>query len=131
MTKDAKRSLKTPTVSATTTPASKAATPKATPSKPAASTTVKKVAPIVPSATEVKGEKHKKQKLIRDSFTMPESDYAQIATLKARCLKAGISAKKSEVLRAALNCLAAHSDVELTKVLSGLAVIKTGRPAKA
>ena len=131
MTKDAKRSLKTPTVTATTTPASKVATPKAAPSKSTRTTSVKKVAPIVPSVTEVKGEKHKKQKLIRDSFTMPESDYAQIATLKARCLKAGVSAKKSEVLRAALNCLATLSDVELTKTLSGLVVIKTGRPAKA
>ena len=33
----------------------------------------------------------KKDKLVRDSFTMPELEYAQIAVLKKRCLDAGIS----------------------------------------
>lgn len=92
--------------------------------------TPEKVAPIVPTVKEVKGEKHKKPKMIRDSFTMLESDYAQIAALKERCVKAGVSAKKSEVLRAALKCLASVSDLELTKAISDLDVIKTGRPAK-
>ena len=63
----------------------------------------------ISSATDlnkgIKQEKHKKPKLVRDSFSMPEADYAQIGALKERCLKAGVSAKKSEVLRAALKCL--------------------------
>lgn len=92
---------------------------------------VPKVAPIIPAAKELKEEKHKKRKMVRDSFTMPETDYAHIAALKERCLKAGVSAKKSEVLRAALNCLATLSDIELTKAIADLDVIKTGRPAKA
>ena len=91
---------------------------------------VVKVVPIVPTTKEVKGEKHKKPKMIRDSFTMPEGDYAHIAALKARCLKAGVSAKKSEILRAALKFLSSVSDLELTNAISDLDVIKTGRPAK-
>ena len=89
-----------------------------------------KVAPTIPSVKDVKGEKHKKQKMVRDSFTMPESDYARIAALKERCIKAGVSAKRSEVLRAALKCLSNLSDKELTKAITDIEVIKTGRPAK-
>ena len=50
-----------------------------------------------------KPAKAKKAKLIRDSFTMPDGEYALIATLKKRCLDAGVSAKKSEILRAAVD----------------------------
>ena len=91
---------------------------------------VTKVAPIIHSDKTSKREKHKKQKMVRDSFTMPESDYAHIAALKDRCLKAGVSAKKSEVLRAALNCLSNLSDQALTKAIADLETIKIGRPAK-
>ncbi|OIQ80289.1 hypothetical protein GALL_379660 [mine drainage metagenome] len=90
-----------------------------------------RVAAATPPAREVREEKHKKKKMVRDSFTMPESDHAQIAVLKERCLKSGVSAKKSEVLRAALKCLASLSDLELTKSITDLDFIKTGRPAKA
>ncbi len=90
----------------------------------------KKIDPVVPTVKSVKGEKHKKPKMVRDSFTMPEGDYAHIAALKERCLKAGVSAKKSELLRAALNCLARLSDKALSKAITDLEVIKTGRPAK-
>ena len=99
-------------------------------SKAVKAVAVAKTAPITPSDKVSKGGKHKKQKMVRDSFTMPESDYVHIAALKDRCLKAGVSAKKSEVLRAALNCLATLSDKALTKAIADLEVIKTGRPAK-
>lgn len=92
---------------------------------------VVKEAPIAPAEKAAKGEKHKKQKMVRDSFTMPEMDYAQIAALKERCLKAGVSAKKSEVLRAALKCLSNLSDKALTKAVADLEPIKTGRPTKS
>ena len=89
-----------------------------------------KVAPIIPTVKDIKVEKHKKQKMVRDSFTMPEGDYARIAALKERCIKAGVSAKRSEVLRAALKCLSNLSDKELTKAITDIEIIKTGRPAK-
>jgi hypothetical protein len=62
---------------------------------------------------------------------MPQNDYAHIAALKERCLKAGLSAKKSEVLRAALVCFSKLSDKDLIKVISDLESIKTVRPSKA
>ena len=74
--------------------------------------------------------KVKKAKLVRDSLTMPEGEYALIATLKKRCLNAGVSAKKSEILRAAVATLAKLSDASLVAAVRRLEVIKTGRPAK-
>lgn len=74
--------------------------------------------------------KTKKPKLVRDSFTMPEEEYALIAALKRRCLNAGVSAKKSEILRAAIANLAKLGDASVVAALRRLEVIKTGRPAK-
>ena len=78
-----------------------------------------------------KPAKAKKAKLVRDSFTMPDGEYALIATLKKRCLDAGVSAKKSELLRAAVANLAKLSDTSVVAALRRLEVIKTGRPAKS
>ena len=75
--------------------------------------------------------KAKKVKLVRDSFTMPETEYAQIAQLKKRCLNAGVSVKKSEILRAAVAGLAKLGDSSVVTAIRRLEVIKTGRPAKA
>src|SRR5712692_8801527 len=41
----------------------------------------------------------KKAKVVRDSFTMPEADHGKLAELKSKCLAAGVSVKKSELLR--------------------------------
>ena len=67
-------------------------------------------------------------KVIRDSFTIPGNEYELISRIKGRCMKAGISANKSEVLRAGLAALDAMSDKELSRLFSGLTKVKTGRP---
>lgn len=72
----------------------------------------------------------KKPKLVRDSFTIPEADYALFATLKQRALSAGIEVKKSEILRAAVSLLARLDDAELTRTIGLVERIKTGRPRK-
>jgi len=46
--------------------------------------------------------KVEKERLIRDGFTIPESEYDLIAAIKKRCLSKGMAVKKSEVLRAAI-----------------------------
>lgn len=76
-------------------------------------------------------EKTKKDKLVRDSFTMPSTEYALLSELKKRCLTNGVAVKKSEVLRAALASLSAASDANVLKAINRLRIIKTGRPAKA
>ena len=113
--------------------ASAAAVKKPAPAKKAEA--VKKVAAAVEKAPDTakkaaaaKPGKLKKPKLVRDSFTMPENEYAVIAALKKRCLGAGVPAKKSEILRAAIANLAKLSDSGLLAAIKRLEVIKTGRP---
>ena len=77
-----------------------------------------------------KSAKPRKIKLIRDSYAMPEAEYAQIAQLKQRLLELGESAKKSELLRAGLAQLATLDDAALLAAMAGVERIKTGRPAK-
>jgi hypothetical protein len=69
-------------------------------------------------------------KVIRDSFTIPEADHGLIGPLKTRCMKAGVSVNKSELLRAGLRALTAMSDRDLTKLIDSLERVKPGRPAK-
>jgi hypothetical protein len=74
------------------------------------------------------GHSDNASKVIRDSFTMPSVDYELIPAIKTRCLKAGVSVNKSEILRAGLNALESMSDKELLKVVNGLVKVKPGRP---
>lgn len=71
----------------------------------------------------------KHERVVRDSFTMPTADYGLISTIKQRCLKKGVSASKSEVVRAGLAALEAMSDRELVELVEKLPKVKTGRPA--
>lgn len=103
-------------------PAPKAAAVKAPPAKKSAVA----VAPGKPAK-----KKPAKLKIVRDSFTMPEADFALIDRVKQRALEWRMPVKKSEVLRAALHALQGLSDAQLKKVLSGLTPIKKGRPKGA
>jgi hypothetical protein len=78
-----------------------------------------------------KGKKDKeKVKVIRDSFTMPQTDYARIAELKEACLGAGLHVKKSELLRAGLIALSKLRTAQLKRMIIQLEHVKTGRPKK-
>jgi len=89
-----------------------------------------KSAPITPTLDKKTPKKQKKIKMVRDSFTMPEYDYAKIAELKKKCLKAGVPIKKSELLRAGLSYLTKLSSPALLKTVQQVEKIKTGRPVK-
>lgn len=79
------------------------------------------------SPLHLKPTKTRKAKLVRDSFAMPEAEYAQIGELKKRL---GGAFKKSELLRAGVAVLCALNDAELLAVMGHIKRIKTGRPAK-
>jgi hypothetical protein len=79
---------------------------------------------------ELKTVKKPKLKVVRDSFTMPHSEYVKIAEIKELCLKAGVQVKKSEVLRAGVIALCAMNEAQLKGAMSALDKIKTGRPNK-
>ena len=76
----------------------------------------------VPAAPAVK------QKLVRDSFTFPENEYAQIETLKSRVLALAHHAKKSEILRAGVQLLSALPDAGFWAALKAVPSLKSGRP---
>jgi uncharacterized iron-regulated protein len=89
---------------------------------------VKTVAKANPDG-EVK-EKAKKPKLVRDSFTMPEKEYAVLGEVKKACLKAGIEVKKSELLRVGVALIRQLETAKLKEILAGLPTLKAGRPKK-
>ncbi|MGG1946660.1 hypothetical protein AB1286_17900 [Trinickia sp. NRRL B-1857] len=95
----------------------------------------KRAAPAQATPTEAAGagkaKSVKKEKVIRDSFTMPKSDYEKIAALKQKCLDAGVSVKKSELLRAGLIILETASTKRLLAAISAVETVKTGRPAQS
>lgn len=74
--------------------------------------------------------KGKKPKLVRDSYAMPEGEYAQIGVLKKRMVGLGSPVKKSELLRAGIALLAALDDDQLKAAMARVERIRTGRPAK-
>jgi hypothetical protein len=61
-----------------------------------------------------------KQKVVRRSFTMPESEYIVITTLKKQLISAGIIVKKSDLLRAGIKELSKLSHIDLNKKMSKL-----------
>jgi hypothetical protein len=101
----------------------------AAPKRAPRSATGKATAPApVPAAVKTDKAVKARPRLVRDSFTMPETDFALIAALKTRALVARRAAKKSELLRAGLHALAALDAKTLVVALDQLEPVKTGRP---
>jgi len=104
--------------------------------KPASKAVPKAVAakrPVAAAPTQAKviaKVKPKKDKLIRDSFTIPESEYNVLADIKKACLEAAVDVKKSQLIRIAIAQLSGMSMPRLSAALKSLAVVQTGRPKK-
>ncbi len=67
---------------------------------------------------------------MRDSFTMPEDEYAALGEMKKTCLRAGMGVKKSELLRVAVAMLRKMELPQLQQALEELTPVKAGRPRK-
>jgi hypothetical protein len=100
------------------------------PAKSAPKKSGESVIRAAPPKAVKKSKKEHKKNVVRDSFTMPQSEYAKIVEIKAICLKAKMHVKKSEVLRAGLKLLAELNAAQLKAAFGGLEKIKTGRPQK-
>ena len=70
----------------------------------------------------------RKPKLVRDSFTIPKTEYAAIDALKTRAIALGTSVKKSELLRAGLMALVGMSDAAFKAAVAAVPTLKPGRP---
>ena len=73
-------------------------------------------------------EHARKDKLVRDSFTLPREDFDLIDVLKDRALDFKRPTKKSELLRAGLQLLAGLDQAALRAALDALRPLKAGRP---
>lgn len=123
----AKPAVKKPAVAKK--PAAAAKKPAATFVKTAAAMPV--VKPVVkPAEKAPDAPKIKKIKQIRDSFTMPEPEYAVIAQVKKACLKAGFEMKKSDLLRIGVSLIKGLDISTLKIILATLTPLKAGRPKK-
>ena len=69
-----------------------------------------------------------KDKLVRDSFTIPKSGYLVLANLKQRAADLRKPAKKSELLRAGIASQQAMIDRAFLVALAKVPSLKTGRP---
>ena len=101
------------------------------PARSEAIDTLEKPARVEKAPKPAKPAKSRKAKLVRDSFTIPETEYSRITVLKNRLALRGLAVKKSELLRAGLAVLANFGDAELLAALEKIERVKTGRPPKA
>jgi uncharacterized iron-regulated protein len=83
-----------------------------------------------PAATAKAKDKPKKLKMVRDSFTMPETEYKTLGEVKKACLKAGIEIKKSELLRIGVELIRQMEVEKLKSIQATLTPLKAGRPKK-
>jgi hypothetical protein len=113
-------------------------TPKSAPAKAPGKSIAPRKKPVdkkptkpVTDATLSTKAKEKKVKVVRDSFTIPKSEFTQIADMKKRAMSLGVDIKKSELIRAGLQAIFALSDAGFKKALSAVPTLKTGRPSKS
>ncbi|MDD2667343.1 MULTISPECIES: hypothetical protein [Zoogloea] len=97
-------------------PAKAEKTPKA--DKPAKAEKVAK--PVKPS----------REKVVRDSFSMPKSEHAQLKTLRETLAKAGRICTKSELLRAGVQLLLKENAASTRALVEQLAIVPKGKSAK-
>jgi hypothetical protein len=126
---------KTTAVAKTAAPAKSASSP----IKKAPATVAKKITPATPESKTPAStgrkrlskafarpldKKATKIRLVRDRFTIPESEYEQLAQLKKRLSTLGFAIKKSELLRAGLLQLVAMDDAKLKAATAKLSVAR-------
>jgi len=87
-------------------------------------------AAVAPAAPTV-AAKPAKQKLVRDSFTIPRQEYQVLDALKQRLVDLRRPTKKSELLRAGIQLLASLADAKLLDAVRAVPSIKTGRPGRS
>lgn len=123
-----------PAPKATTKPAAKpVAKPVAKPAaKPVAKPAAKAVAKVAAKTTPLlaKPPKEKKIKMVRDSISIPKAEYTVLDSMKLRCGRLGVAAKKTELIRAGIKALAALPDAAFLAAVRAVPNLKTGRPAK-
>ena len=101
--------------------------------KKAAKKATKKAAKKTSKKMPVKSTKPTKTvktKLIRDSFAIPEKEYAALVAVKKTCLKAGLEIKKTELIRIGIALVNNLTTAKIKTAQAKLTQISAGRPKK-
>ena len=126
-------------------PAAKVVKPVAAPAeKPVAPVADKKAKPVklaklekapklekpAKAAKVAKPVKPAREKVVRDSFSMPKSEHTQLKTLRETLAKAGRICTKSELLRAGVQLLLKENAANTRALVEQLAIVPKGKSAK-
>lgn len=79
---------------------------------------------------ETKTSKEKKQKMVRDSVTIPKAEYQALETMKQRAALLQTMVKKTELIRAGIKHLSSLPDAAFLAAIAAVPNLKTGRPSK-
>lgn len=97
--------------------------------KPAKAEKVEKVEKPA-KAKAAKSAKPVREKVVRDSFSMPKSEHAQLKALRETLAKAGRICTKSELLRAGVQLLLKESTASALTLVDALVAVPKGKSAK-
>jgi len=81
-------------------------------------------------AKAAKSAKPVREKVVRDSFSMPKSEHAQLKALRETLAKAGRICTKSELLRAGVQLLLKESTASALTLVDALVAVPKGKSAK-
>ena len=99
--------------------------------KPAKAEKIEKDKPAKAEKIEKdKPAKPERVKVVRDSFSVPKSEHAQLKALREALAKEGRIATKSELLRVGIQLLAKEPLASLKTLVEGLSVVPKGKSAK-
>ena len=79
---------------------------------------------------DLSAEKPERVKVVRDSFSVPKSEHAQLKALREALAKEGRIATKSELLRVGIQLLAKEPLASLKTLVESLSVVPKGKSAK-
>jgi hypothetical protein len=69
--------------------------------------------------------------MVRDSISIPKTEYLVLEEMKLRAAKLGLPVKKTELIRAGMKALSAMADAAFVVAIRAIPSLKTGRPAKS
>jgi hypothetical protein len=101
------------------------------PKSTAVKVTAKPVGNASPNAVKAKAAKVKKVKMVRDSISIPKTEFQALVALKTRAGKLGVEVKKTELIRAGIKILASLTDTSFAEAMRTVPNLKNGRPAKS
>lgn len=105
--------------------------------KPPLKATATLVAPPTANSVQEKGKdkkskpaKKKREKVVRDSYSIPKSQFAQLKAMRTDLAKTGRIASKSELLRAGLALLFRQSTADVKELIDALTPAPRGKSTK-